>query len=96
MMFWICNNRRWIQPITPSAPAGAGFDATYDALVNALTAGGAKGVIAIPYKYSSVFHFVAANPVPEGTSCSIEPFVSRIECYFGICESACSVSGFDC
>ncbi len=38
-------------PITPSAgPAGVGFDATYDALVNTLTTGGAKGVVAnIPY-----------------------------------------------
>lgn len=38
-------------PITPSAgAAGVGFDATYDALVNTLTAGGAKGVVAnIPY-----------------------------------------------
>jgi hypothetical protein len=54
-------------PITPSAgPAGAGFDATYDALVNALTAGGAKGVIAnIPYVNTvPFFTFVAANPVP--------------------------------
>jgi hypothetical protein len=36
---------------TPSAgAAGVGFDATYDALVNTLTAGGAKGVVAnIPY-----------------------------------------------
>jgi lysophospholipase L1-like esterase len=38
-------------PITPSAgAAGVGFDATYDALVNALTTGTAKGVVAnIPY-----------------------------------------------
>tara|TARA_R110002126_G_scaffold25946_1_gene88260 strand:- start:355 stop:1821 length:1467 start_codon:yes stop_codon:yes gene_type:complete len=38
-------------PITPSAgPAGVGFDATYDALINTMTAGGAKGVVAnIPY-----------------------------------------------
>jgi hypothetical protein len=43
---WIGNNdvlgyatTEMDQPITPSAgPAGAGFDATYDALVNALTA----------------------------------------------------------
>ena len=38
-------------PITPSAgAAGTGFDATYEAIVNALTASGAKGVVAnIPY-----------------------------------------------
>jgi hypothetical protein len=29
-------------PITPSAGAGVGFDATYDALVNTLTSGGVK------------------------------------------------------
>ncbi|PKH66892.1 G-D-S-L family lipolytic protein [Flavobacterium sp. ALD4] len=44
-------------PITPSAgPAGAGFDATYDALVNTLTSGGAKGVVAnIPYVTTTPF-----------------------------------------
>lgn len=54
-------------PITPSAgPAGVGFDATYDALVNTLTAGTPKGVIAnIPYVNSlPFFTFVATNPVP--------------------------------
>jgi hypothetical protein len=54
-----------INPITPSAgPAGAGFDATYDALVNTYGSG-AKGVIAnIPYVNTVPFSFVAANPVP--------------------------------
>jgi hypothetical protein len=54
-------------PITPSAGApGVGFDATYDALVNTLTSGGAKGVIAnIPYVNTlPFFTFIAANPVP--------------------------------
>ncbi|TDE06681.1 SGNH/GDSL hydrolase family protein [Flavobacterium hiemivividum] len=54
-------------PITPSAgPAGAGFDATYDALVNTLTSGGAKGVVAnIPYVNTvPFFTFIATNPVP--------------------------------
>ncbi len=54
-------------PITPSAgPAGVGFDATYDALVNTLTSAGSKGVIAnIPYVNSAPFFtFVATNPVP--------------------------------
>lgn len=56
-------------PITPSAgPAGVGFDATYDALVNTMTSGTtpAKGVVAnIPYVNTvPFFTFVAANPVP--------------------------------
>jgi hypothetical protein len=54
-------------PITPSAGvAGVGFDATYDALVNTLTATTPKGVIAnIPYVNSlPFFTFVATNPVP--------------------------------
>jgi len=54
-------------PITPSAgPAGVGFDATYDALVNTLTSAGAKGVIAnIPYVNTAPFFTaVATNPVP--------------------------------
>jgi hypothetical protein len=54
-------------PITPSAGAArVGFDATYDALVNTLTATGAKGVIAnIPYVNSSPFFtYIATNPVP--------------------------------
>lgn len=54
-------------PITPSAgAAGVGFDATYDALVNALTATGAKGVVAnIPYVNTvPFFTYIAANPVP--------------------------------
>ncbi len=54
-------------PITPSAgAAGVGFDATYDALVNTLTAATPKGVIAnIPYVNSlPFFTFVATNPVP--------------------------------
>jgi len=54
-------------PITPPAgAAGVGFDATYDALVNTLTAATPKGVLAnIPYVSSSPFFtFVATNPVP--------------------------------
>jgi hypothetical protein len=54
-------------PITPSAgAAGVGFDATFDALVNTLTSGGVKGVIAnIPYVNTlPFFTFIAANPVP--------------------------------
>lgn len=54
-------------PITPSAgPAGVGFDATYDALVNTLTSAGAKGVTGnIPYVNTIPhFTFVATNPVP--------------------------------
>lgn len=54
-------------PITPSAgPAGAGFDATYDALVNTLTSGGAKGVVAnLPYVTTAPFFtYIATNPVP--------------------------------
>ncbi|EIA09832.1 hypothetical protein [Flavobacterium frigoris] len=54
-------------PITPSAgAAGVGFDATYDALVGALTSGGAKGVVAnIPYVNTlPFFTYIAANPVP--------------------------------
>lgn len=54
-------------PITPSAGvAGVGFDATYDALVNTLTSGGAKGVVAnIPYVNTlPFFTYIAANPVP--------------------------------
>ena len=56
-------------PITPSAgPAGVGFDATYEALVNTMTSGTnpAKGVVAnIPYVNTvPFFTFVAANPVP--------------------------------
>jgi len=54
-------------PITPSAGvAGAGFDATYDALVNTLTSTGAKGVVAnIPYVNTvPFFTTVGNNPVP--------------------------------
>ena len=54
-------------PITPSAgAAGVGFDATYDALVNTLTAATPKGVVAnLPYVNSlPFFTFVATNPVP--------------------------------
>ncbi|SEA15152.1 GDSL-like Lipase/Acylhydrolase [Flavobacterium gillisiae] len=54
-------------PITPSAgPAGAGFDATYDALINTLTSGGAKGAVAnLPYVTTTPFFtYVATNPVP--------------------------------
>ena len=54
-------------PITPIAgPAGVGFDASYTALVNALTANGAKGVIAnLPYVTSiPFFTTVPTNPIP--------------------------------
>jgi hypothetical protein len=54
-------------PITPSAgAAGVGFDATYDLLVNSLTSGGSKGVLAnIPYVNTlPFFTFIATNPVP--------------------------------
>ncbi|MEY3500656.1 MAG: hypothetical protein RL308_2325 [Bacteroidota bacterium] len=54
-------------PITPSAgAAGVGFDATYEALVNTLTAATPKGVVAnLPYVNSlPFFTFVATNPVP--------------------------------
>ena len=53
-------------PITPSAgPAGVGFDATYDALVNTLTSAGAKGVVAnIPYVNTMPFFTtVPYNPL---------------------------------
>jgi hypothetical protein len=53
-------------PITPSAgPAGVGFDETYAALVNALTAKGAKGVVAnIPYVSTiPFFTTVPINPL---------------------------------
>ncbi|WP_310557652.1 G-D-S-L family lipolytic protein [Flavobacterium sp.] len=57
-------------PITPSAgPAGAGFDATYDALVNTLTSAGAKGVIAnIPY----------VNTVPFFTTIPYNPLSASV------------------
>lgn len=54
-------------PITPSAgPAGVGFDASYDALVNTLTSAGAKGVTGnIPYVNTvPFFTTVPTNPVP--------------------------------
>lgn len=54
-------------PITPSAgPAGVGFDATYDALVNTLTSAGAKGVVAnIPYVSTAPFFTtVGSTPIP--------------------------------
>ncbi|MEZ7499316.1 G-D-S-L family lipolytic protein [Flavobacterium sp. Arc3] len=58
-------------PITPSAGvSGVGFDATYEALVNSLTSGGAKGVVAnIPYVNTlPFFTYIAANPVPLNAS----------------------------
>lgn len=54
-------------PITPSAgAAGVGFDATYDALINTLVSGGAKGVVAnMPYVNTCPFFtFISPNPVP--------------------------------
>ena len=66
-------------PITPSAgAAGVGFDATYDVLVNTLTASGAKGVIAnIPYVNTvPFFTYIATNPVPLNATQvgSLNPF----------------------
>ncbi len=54
-------------PITPSAGTpGVGFDASYDAIINGLTAGGAKGVVAtIPYVNTvPFFTTVPYNPIP--------------------------------
>lgn len=54
-------------PITPiSGTAGVGFDGTYTALVNTLTAAGAKGVVSnIPYVNTiPFFTTVGFNPVP--------------------------------
>ena len=54
-------------PITPSeGAAGIGFDQTFDYLINTLTSGGAKGVVAnVPY-ISSLPHFttVLFNAIP--------------------------------
>lgn len=52
-------------PITPSEGiAGVGFDKTYEALINSLTANGAKGVVAnIPY----------VNTIPHFTTISVTP-----------------------
>jgi len=57
-------------PITPSAGApGAGFDATYTYLVNTLTSGGAKGVIAnIPY----------VNTIPFFTTVPVNPLTPKL------------------
>lgn len=57
-------------PITPAAgPAGVGFDATYEAIVNGLTAGNAKGIVAnIPYVTSiPLFTTAGWNPIPNLT-----------------------------
>jgi lysophospholipase L1-like esterase len=54
-------------PITPATgAAGVGFDGTYNALVNTLTSGGAKGVVAnIPYVTTiPFFTTVPFNAVP--------------------------------
>ncbi len=54
-------------PITPIAgPAGVGFEATYTTLINTLTSGQAKGVIANIPNVSSLpfFTTVPTNPVP--------------------------------
>jgi hypothetical protein len=54
-------------PITPSAGAvGVGFDASYDAIINGLTAGGAKGVVvSIPYVNTvPFFTTVPFNAIP--------------------------------
>jgi hypothetical protein len=78
-------------PITPSAgPAGVGFDATYDALVNTLTATGAKGVVAnIPYVNTvPFFTFIATNPVPLSAA-----QVAQLNPLFGAMNSMLAAAG---
>lgn len=78
-------------PITPSAgPAGVGFDATYDALVNTLTATGAKGVVAnIPYVNTvPFFTYIATNPVPLNAT-----QVGQLNPLFGAMNSMLAAAG---
>ena len=78
-------------PITPSAgPAGAGFDATYDALINTLTSGGAKGVVAnIPYVTTiPFFTYIATNPVPLSAT-----QVAQLNPLFGAMNSMLAAAG---
>ena len=78
-------------PITPSAgAAGVGFDATYDALVNTLTSGGAKGVVAnIPYVNTvPFFTYIATNPVPLSAA-----QVGQLNPLFGAMNSMLAAAG---
>jgi len=78
-------------PITPSAgAAGVGFDATYDALVNGLTAAGAKGVIAnLPYvNMVPFFTAVPTNPVPLNAT-----QVGQLNPLFGAMNSMLAAAG---
>ena len=78
-------------PITPSAGvAGVGFDATYDALVNGLTASGAKGVIAnLPYVNTvPFFTTVPTNPVPLNAT-----QVGQLNPLFGAMNSMLAAAG---
>ena len=78
-------------PITPSAGvAGVGFDATYDALVNGLTAAGAKGVIAnLPYVNTvPFFTAVPTNPVPLNAT-----QVGQLNPLFGAMNSMLAAAG---
>lgn len=78
-------------PITPSAgAAGVGFDATYDALVNGLTAAGAKGVIAnLPYVNTvPFFTAVPTNPVPLNAT-----QVGQLNPLFGAMNSMLAAAG---
>lgn len=63
-------------PITPAdGPPGVGFNQTYGALIQTLTAGGAQGVIANIPNVTSIPHFttVPHNPVPldEATAAAV-------------------------
>ncbi len=78
-------------PITPSAgAAGFGFDATYDALVNTLTSGGAKGVVSnIPYVNTvPFFTYIATNPVPLSAA-----QVGQLNPLFGAMNSMLAAAG---
>ncbi len=78
-------------PITPSAgPAGVGFDATYTALVDALTANGAKGVVAnIPYVNTiPFFTTVGYNPIPELTAAQVAQLNAAYAPYNGGVQAA--------
>ena len=78
-------------PITPSAgAAGVGFDATYDALVNTLTSGGAKGVVSnIPYVNTvPFFTYIATNPVPLSAA-----QVGQLNPLFGAMNSMLAAAG---
>jgi hypothetical protein len=63
MMFWVMQQLVEMEQIQLHllGVAGVGFDATYDALVNTLTSGGAKVVANIPYVNTFRFHVIATN-----------------------------------